>query len=145
MCVWGCGCVCVCRAFFIGITKMLQLHYSTLSLKNIFSLFDSVDNGNLLYFSINRFFLHWPSELHANIFRSYVAYWHFNVQYIFCTCFFYLENVDFDFVVCVWKPRADNFPRCFACREADGETTRRRLMSVRHFIHQLCAVSGCFS
>ena len=60
---------------------MLQLHYSTLSLKNIFSLFDSVDNGNLLYFSINRFFLHWPSELHANIFRSYVAYWHFNVQY----------------------------------------------------------------
>ena len=59
--------------------------------------------------------------------------------------FFYLENVDFDSVVCVSKSRADNFPRCFACREADGETTRRRLMSVRHFIHQLCAVSGCFS
>ena len=84
--------VCVCmELFFIGFTKMLQLHYSTLSLKNIFSLFDSVDNGNLLYFSINRFFLHWPSELHANIFRSYVAYWHFNVQYIFCTCFFTLK------------------------------------------------------
>ena len=75
--------MCVYGAFFIGFTKMLQLHYSTLSLKNIFSLFDSVDNGHLLYFSINRIFLHWPSELHANIFRSFVAYWHFNVHVFF--------------------------------------------------------------
>ena len=38
-----CVCVCVYGAFFIGFTKMLQLHYSTLSLKNMFSLCDSVD------------------------------------------------------------------------------------------------------